>query len=117
MTNSAIILFALFAVAFTANAFNVPDAAPDSDDVVFRQKRSWAPGGPDYSQIARDQAAREAERNRNHGVNVDRDDRGNTRVSGHTRHQGDGYEVNAEASRVIRGPDRGKPNWRVGVQW
>lgn len=80
----------------------------DPEDDV-REKRSLQPGAPVYG------GGQEQERN--HGVNIDRDDGRNTRVSIHSQHKGDKVDVDGQWSKVVRGPGKAKPNWHVGVKW
>lgn len=74
-----------------------------------REKRSLQPGAPVYGGGQ--------EQVRNHGVDIDRDDGKNTRVRVHSQHKGEKFDVDGEWSKVVRGPGKAKPNWRVGVKW
>ncbi|KAI7815323.1 coleoptericin [Rhyzopertha dominica] len=85
---------------------------PQADEFLVRHKRSWQPGAPDYSKVGN----QGSNSNRNHGVDIQREN-GNTKVSVNTQHKGDGYEVNGQWSKVVRGPQKSKPEWHVGVNW
>lgn len=77
------------------------------DDV--RVKRSLQPGAPVYGGGQ--------SQDRNHGVDIDRDDGRNTRVRVHSQHKGEKFDVNGEWSKVVRGPEKAKPNYHIGVKW
>lgn len=74
-----------------------------------RPRRSLQPGAPVYG------GGRSEDRN--HGVSIDRSDGRNTRVTVDSQHKGDRVDVDGQWSKVVRGPGKSKPEWRVGVKW
>lgn len=83
-----------------------------AEDEVYRVRRSFQPGAPDYGSIARGGG----QRDRPFGVDVQREGQ-NTRVTANAQHKGDRVDVDGQWSKVVRGPGKSKPEWRVGVRW
>lgn len=77
-------------------------------EVVERTKRSLQPGAPDYG-VGGGQ-------DKNWGADVRRDGP-NTKVSVEGKHSRGGYDVEGQWSKVVRGPGKAKPDWRIGVKW
>lgn len=84
------------------------EEAQDFEMVESRGKRSLQPGAPNYGVGGGE--------DKNWGADVRRDGP-NTRVSVDGKHKGQGYDVEGQWSKVIRGPGKAKPDWRVGVRW
>lgn len=89
----------------------VPLATISDDEATGRGKRSLQPGAPDYGV-----GGGAGGQDRNWGTDVRRDGP-NTRVSIDGKHKGEGYDVEGQWSKVIRGPGKAKPDWHVGVRW
>lgn len=81
-----------------------------TDEEVLRERRSLQPGAPDYG------VGQQQQQDRNWGADVRRDGP-NTKVIVNGKHSGGGYDVDGEWSKVIRGPGKAKPDWRIGVRW
>lgn len=73
-----------------------------------REKRSLQPGAPDFGVGG--------QQNRDWGADVRREGP-NTKVSIDGKHRGQGYDVEGQWSKVVRGPGKAKPDWHVGVRW
>lgn len=84
-----------------------PEETNSDFEELIREKRSWQPGAPDFGVKQQD---------RNWGADVQREGP-NTKVSVNGKHRGDGYDVEGQWSKVVRGPGKAKPDWRIGVKW
>lgn len=73
-----------------------------------RTKRSFQPGAPTYG-VGGGQ-------DKNWGADVRRDGP-DTKVIVNGKHKGNGYDVEGQWSKVVRGPGKAKPDWRIGVRW
>lgn len=82
-----------------------------AEEEVHRKRRSLQPGAPDYGSIARGGG----QRDRPYGLDVQREGQ-NTRVTANAQHKGEHVDVDGQWSKVVRGPGKSKPEWRVGVR-
>lgn len=76
--------------------------------LLARQKRSFQPRAPDYGRIAVGE--------RNWGADVIREGP-DTRVEVNAKRRGEKVDVEGQWSKVVSGPGKAKPNWRVGIRW
>lgn len=87
-------------------------AIETTDEGMERVKRSLQPGAPNYGVGGGGQE----NQNRDWGADV-RKDGPNTKVVIDGKHRGGGYDVEGQWSKVVRGPGKSKPDWRIGVKW